>query len=169
VAMLQRVIIDVDGPKVVRLKMDPDQHRSTLCDNLACRGGDWGDVQWAPDSSSVAFVSTSRDHRKAQLRVADPATGAVRDVLEETVTTFFESGNGAVSWRYLPASNEVIWFSERDDWGQLYLHDASTGREKHAITNGEGNVAQVVRVDETNRLVYFVGVGRERGRDPYFR
>src|SRR6266550_5184191 len=58
VAMLQRVIIDVEVPRVVRLKMDPDQHRSTLCDNLACRGGDWGDVQWAANSSSVAFVST---------------------------------------------------------------------------------------------------------------
>jgi len=168
VAMLQRVIIDVDGPKVVRLKMDPDQHRSTLCDNLACRGGDWGDVQWAPDSSSVAFVSTSRDHRKAQLRVADPATGAVRDVLEETVTTFFESGNGRVSWKYLPASNEVIWFSERDNWGQLYLYDLQTGKLKRQITTGEGNITQLLQVDEKNRALLFQAVGREKGRDPYF-
>ncbi len=37
------------------------------------------------------------------------------------------------------------------------------------ITSGEGNVTQLLRVDEANRLVYFQGVGRERGRDPYFR
>ena len=48
--MIQRVVIDVDAGEVVRLKMPPDQHRSSLCDNLACRGGDWNDVQWAPDS-----------------------------------------------------------------------------------------------------------------------
>ncbi len=130
VAMIHRVAIDVDTAKVVRFKMEPDQHRSTLCDNLACRGGEWADVQWAPDSKSVAFVSTSRDHKKTTLRVADPATGGVRDVLEETVTTFFESGNGRVNWRYLPASNEVIWFSERDNWGQLYLYDLQTGTLK---------------------------------------
>ena len=168
VAMLHRLIIDAEAPKVVRLKMDPDQHRSTLCDNLACRGGDWGDVQWAPDSSSVAFVSTSRDHRKTQLRVADPATGAVRDVLEEAVPTFFESGNGRVSWKYLSASNEAIWFSERDNWGRLYLYDLQTGKVKRQITTGDGNVTQLLHVDEKNRMLLFQAVGREKGRDPYF-
>ena len=71
--MLQRVIIDVDASKVVRLKMPPDQHRSTLCDHIACRGGSWADVQWSPDSTHVAFVSTSRDHRQEDLKVADAA------------------------------------------------------------------------------------------------
>ena len=31
-------IIDLDGPRVVRLQMPPDQHRSTLCDHVACGG-----------------------------------------------------------------------------------------------------------------------------------
>ena len=168
VAMLHRVVIDVDTPKVVRLQMPPDQHRSTLCDDVACRGGEWGDVQWSADGSTLAFVSTSRDH-KTQLRVADASTGAVRDVFEETVPTFFESGNGRVNWRYLPASNEVIWFSERDNWGQLYLYDLQTGKLKNQITTGEGNVTQLLRVDEKNRVLFFQAVGREKGRDPYFR
>jgi dipeptidyl aminopeptidase/acylaminoacyl peptidase len=62
----------------------------------------------------------------------------------------------------------VIWFSERDNWGQLYLHDLQTGTLKHQITHGEGNVTQLLRVDEKNRMLYFLGVGREKGRDPYF-
>ena len=168
VTMVQRVVIDVDSGRSVRLQLPPDQHRSTLCDDLACRG-DWGDVQWSRDGSTVAFVSTARDHRREQLRVADASTGVVRDVLEEKAETFYESGNGAVNWRYLPASNEVIWFSERDNWGHLYLQDLKTGREKNAITSGNGNVTQLLRVDEKNRQVYFVAVGREQGRDPYFR
>jgi dipeptidyl-peptidase-4 len=73
-----------------------------------------------------------------------------------------------VNWRYLPASNEVIWFSERDNWGHLYLYDLQ-GREKHPITKGEGNVTQLLRVDEKNQQLYFVGVGIDKGRDPYFR
>src|SRR4029078_2028835 len=127
-----------------------------------------GDVQWAPDSSTIAFVSTSRDHKKTQLRVADAATGAVRDVLEETVATFYESGNGRINWRYLPASNEVIWFSERDNWGRLYLYDLRTGRLKRQLTGGEGNVTQLVHVDTADRVIFFQAVGREKGRDPYF-
>jgi dipeptidyl aminopeptidase/acylaminoacyl peptidase len=168
VAMLQRVIIDVDTANVIRVQMPPDQHRSTLCDNIACRGGDWADVQWSPDSAHLAFVSTSRDHRQETLRVADAATGAVHDILEEKVPTFFESGNGRVNWRYLPSSNEVIWFSERDNWGQLYLYDLQTGKLKNQITSGDGNVTQLLHVDESGRMLYFLGVGRESGRDPYF-
>ena len=168
VTTIQRVIINIDEPKIVRLQMAPDQHRSSLCDDLACRG-EWGDVQWAPDSKTLAFVSTSRDHRQETLRVADASTGAVRDVLDEKVATFFESGNGRINWRYLPASNEVIWFSERDNWGQLYLYDLRSGALKQQITTGEGNVAQLLRIDERARMLYFVGVGREKGRDPYFR
>jgi len=168
ITMIQRVVIDVETRKVTRLQMPPDQHRSSLCDDVAC-DETWGDVQWSPDASTVAFVSTARDHRREQLRVADTATGLVREVLEEKVETFYESGNGRINWRYLPRSNEVIWFSERDNWGHLYLHDLRTGREKHQITTGEGNVTQLLHVDEANRTLYFVGVGRESGRDPYFR
>jgi dipeptidyl-peptidase-4 len=170
IAMIHRVIIEVDAPRVVRLQMPPDPHRSTLCDHVVCRGdNDWADVEWYPDGSHVSFVSTSRDHKREVLRVADAATGAIRNVLEEAVATQFESGNGVVNWHVLPASNEVIWFSERDDWGQLYLYDLATGRLKSKITSGEGNVAQVLRIDERNRTLYFVGNARERGRDPYFR
>jgi dipeptidyl aminopeptidase/acylaminoacyl peptidase len=62
----------------------------------------------------------------------------------------------------------VIWFSERDDWGHLYLYDLATGRLKNRITSGEWNVTQLLRVDEQNRVLYFLAVGREKGRDPYF-
>jgi dipeptidyl aminopeptidase/acylaminoacyl peptidase len=166
--MIQRVVIEVDGPRVIRFQMPPDQHRSTLCDDLVCRNNLWEDVQWNADGTQVAFVSTSRDHKLTQLRVADATTGKVRDVFEEIVTTFFESGNGRINWRFLPASNEFLWFSERDNWGHLYLYDLQTGKLKNQITTGESNVTQLLRVDEKNRVLYFLAVGRERGRDPYF-
>jgi len=167
VTTIQRVIIELDGPKVIRLQLPPDQHRSTLCDDVACRNGQWADVEWSPDAAHLAFVSTSRDHKHEQLRVADAATGAVRDVLEETVATQFESGQGRVNWRYLSASNEVIWCSERDGWSHLYLYDLATGRLKNQITSGEWPVTQLLRIDEKRRLLYFLANGRERG-NPYF-
>ncbi len=168
ITMVERVVIDIDHGAVIRLQMQPDQHRSTTCDDIAC-GRSWDDVQWSPDSSEVAFVSTSRDHRETYLRLANAETGAVRTVLHESVATFFEAGTGGVNWRYLPNSNEVIWFSQRDDWGHLYLYDLESGELKHQITSGEGNVARLLRVDEENRLLYFTGVGFEADRDPYFQ
>jgi len=169
VTMIHRVVIDVATGKITRFQMEPDQHRSSLCDDIACRGGEWSDVQWGEDGTAVAFVSTARDHKREQLYVADASTGVVRTVMEEKAETFFEAGNGRVNWRFLPRSNEVIWFSERDGWGQLYLYDLKTGREKAQITKGEGNVTQLLHVDEQNRVLYFAAVGKESGRDPYFR
>ena len=172
VTMIERVIVDVEtasGSKVIRLKMPPDQHRSTLCDDVSCRGGSgWDDVQWSDDATHLAFVSTSRDHKQEWMRVADVSTGEVRDVMGETTAKFFESGNDKVNWKYLSKSNELLWFSERDGWGQMYLYDAATGKLKNQITHGDGNVTQVLHVDEKTRTIYFLGVGKESGRDPYF-
>ena len=161
VAMLHRVIIDADTGATVRFKMDPDYHRATLGDNFSLT-----DMTWSPDSAKLAFVSTSRDHKSAVLRVADAATGDVRTVFDETVATHFESVTG---WRVLWATNEVIWNSQRDDWSHLYLYDLATGKLKNRITSGEGPVGQIIRVDEKSRTVYFSAMGREKGQDPYFR
>src|SRR5262249_24617704 len=166
---LHRVVIDTVTGAVVRFNLPPDLHRSSLCDDVVCRNNEWSDVQWDHTGSTVAFVSTSRDHRHEQLRLANATTADVKGILEESVSPFYESGNGRVNWSYLPASNEMIWFSERDNWGQLYLHDLTTGRLKNQITSGEGNVTQLLRVDEKNRVLYFLAVGKEKGRDPYFR
>jgi dipeptidyl-peptidase 4 len=125
-------------------------------------------VEWGPDGAHLAFVSTARDHRQEWLRVADAKTGEVREVMTETAPKFYESGNGQINWHYLPNSNEILWFSERDNWGNLYLYDLSTGALKDQITHGPGNVTQVLHIDQNSRTIYFVGVGKEPGRDPYF-
>ncbi|WP_254244966.1 DPP IV N-terminal domain-containing protein [Hymenobacter sp. BRD67] len=166
IAMIERVIIEVNSPKVVRLQVAPDPHRASLSDDISS-SGTFDDVDWSPDASQLAFVSTSRDHKQEKLRVADAATGAVRDVFAETVATQYESGQHAINWRYLPKTKEVIWYSERDDWGHLYLYDAVSGTLKHQITKGNFVVTQLLRVDEAKRQLYFLADGREPG-NPYF-
>ncbi|MEO6587934.1 MAG: DPP IV N-terminal domain-containing protein, partial [Pyrinomonadaceae bacterium] len=163
---IQRVIIETETPRVIRLQMPPDPRRSTLCDDISCDGG-FSDTEWTADSSRLAFVSTSRDHKQANLRVADADTGAVREIYEERAATQYESGQGGINWRYLPATNEFIWYSEKDDWGHLYLFGMD-GRLKNQITKGNFVVTQIVKVDDKNRVIYFNANGREAGRDPYF-
>lgn len=172
IATLRRVIVDLsaaEAPKLIRLNMPPDLHRSTLCDDLACtEGHGWDDVQWSHDSARLAFVSTSRDHKHEALRIADAATGAVRDLFTEDSPTYFESGVTKVCWRFLSRSNEILWYSQRSDWGQLYLYDAATGMLKNQITRGDGNVTELIHVDESSKTVTFLAVGKEAGWDPYF-
>lgn len=169
VTMIERVVIDVPTGHMTRLKLGPDEHRSTLCDDVSCRGGaGWDDVQFSPDGRRLAFVSTSRDHKDELLRVADTETGEVRTVFHDHVDSYYESGQDKVNWRYLPASNEFLWYSEKTDYGQMYLYDLNTGKLKNQITHGDGPVMQVLHVDEKNRVLYFLACGKEEGRDPYF-
>ena len=163
---IERVIIEVDIPRVIRLQVQPDPHRATLSDDISS-SGTFDDVNWTPDGTRLAFVSTSRDHKQEKIRLADAQTGTVREVFEETVATQYESGWGAINWRYLAPTNEFIWLSERDNWGHLYLYDGATGKLKNQITKGEWVVTRLLKVDEKKRMLYFMTVGRQAA-NPYF-
>ena len=163
---IQRVIINVDTPKIIFLQVSPDTHRASLSDDVSS-SGTFDDVDWSSDDSQLAFVSTSRDHKQEKFRIADANTGAVREVFEENVATQFESGQGTINWKYLPGTKEIIWYSERDNWGHLYLYDAATGKLKNQITKGDWVVIQILKVDEKKRIIYFLADGKEPG-NPYF-
>lgn len=164
---IRRVIIDVETGTVVNLQIPPDPHRATLSDDIAS-SGTLDDIDWNEDGSEMAFLSTSRDHKQEKFRIANALTGEVREVFEEVVKTQFESGRGAINWRYLPKTKEILWYSERDNWGHMYLYDAVTGKLKNQITKGEWLVTRLLKVDEKNRQLIFMGCGREPG-NPYFQ
>ncbi|MDT3403076.1 S9 family peptidase [Mucilaginibacter terrae] len=166
IAMIHRCIIEVDNPKVIMLKVPADPHRATLSDDISS-SGTLDDVNWSADGTQLAFVSTSRDHKQEKVRIANAATGDVREVFEEVVNTQYESGWGSINWRYLPKSNEIIWFSERDNWGHLYLYNAATGKLKNQITKGDWVVTRLLKVDEKSRTLYFVANGKDK-LNPYF-
>jgi dipeptidyl-peptidase-4 len=60
------------------------------------------------------------------------------------------------------------WYSQRSDWGNLYLYDLSTGVLKNDVTTGEGPVEEILAVNEETRTLYYMANGREPGQDPYF-
>lgn len=168
VTTIHRVIIELDNPKVIRLKIPAGVRRGTQCDDISCSGKDFSDVEWNADGSQLAFVTTSRDHKEENFWIANAATGELREVFNETTATQFESGQGNVNWHYMSATNEIIWFSERDNWGHLYLYDAATGKLKNQITKGDWAITRVLKVDEQKRIIYFLANGKEAGRNPYF-
>ena len=166
---IERVVIHLNGiPKITQLKIEPDFQRSTTTDHIAGRGGEFLDVEWSEDGSQLSFVSSSRDHKVAHLKIANPNTGNVRSVLKEETETYFESGVRMRNWHLLEKSNEVIWFSERDNWGHLYLYDLSSGNLKQQITKGNWAVQQLLHIDEDNRELFFTAGGKEEG-NPYYR
>ena len=57
------------------------------------------------------------------MQIADSKTGDVFSLFKENVKTYYESGVRAENWKVLFDSNEFIWYSEKDNWGHLYLYD----------------------------------------------
>src|SRR6186713_669568 len=166
IPMISRCVINVDDAKVIMFNIPPDPHRASLSDDISS-SGTFDDIDWNPDGTEVAFLSTSRDHKQEKFRIANALTGEVREVFEEVVPTQYESGWGAINWRFLSKTKEIIWFSERDDWGHLYLYDATNGKLKNQITKGNWVVTRLIRVDEKNRLLYFMASGTQP-ENPYF-
>ena len=165
--MIERVVAHLDS-KLTKLKMNADAHRSTTTDHIADWGGNFLDLEWSADAKQLSFVSSSRDHKIATLRIADPNSGEVRDIIKEKTKTFYESGYNHENWNVLNETNEVIWYSQRDNWGHLYLYDLNTGKLKQQITKGKWNVLKLIHMDLKKRTLYFIGSGKEKG-DPYFQ
>ena len=123
----------------------------------------FADVQWSADGRPLAFVSTSRDHKRATLRIADAETGEVRTVLEESAPTSSSPASDRVNWRFLPGSNECSGI-QRDDWGHLYLYDLTTGQLKNRDHQRELERAGRAPRGRASRTVWLTGAGREAGR-----
>ena len=164
---IERVIIHLENkPKTVRLKMKPDFQRGTTTDHIADWNNELLDAQWNKEGTKFAFVSGSRDHKIAHLQIADAETGKVASIHKEEVATYYESGVNVENWKVLFDSNEFIWYTEKSDWGHIYLYDLETKKLKNQITSGNFLVKQVKNIDEKNRQIYFSAGGKEEG-NPY--
>ncbi len=185
VPRLETYVIDVDTKQGVRSERGAQDAVNTSCCWLVTdtlwKDGRWGSATPATTADGPPgaagfdeffYTHGQRDYRKFELIALDARTGKTRKILEETSPTFVElnlNSGGLPNWRVLNGNREIVWFSERDGWGHLYLFDATTGQLKNRITDGPWIVSDVVHVDEVNRLLYFTARGREQGRDPYLR
>lgn len=128
-----------------------------------------GGAQWTQDSRQLHILSSNRGPTTITFSAVEAATGQAKPLIVETSKTFVEMGNGgrqtivAVS----PSGKDIIWFSERDGWGHLYLYGAD-GKLRNQIDKGSNSVAEVVRVDFSRKMIYFTAMGRAAG-NPYDR
>ena len=94
------------------------------------------------------------------------ATGSVRTLADETAATFVDTTS--LLRHDCGQTEEMIWRSERDGWGRLYLIDTKTSAVKHAITPTGWIVRSIVNVDEKARRVVFTANNTDAGQDPYY-
>jgi dipeptidyl-peptidase 4 len=118
---------------------------------------------------SVHFLNHSRNARTLELRRLDPATGAVTTLISETGETRVDPTPqlGDPTMTRVLESGEILWWSQRDGWGHLYLYSAD-GQQVTQVTTGQWPVRKVLMLDEDHRQVWFVAAGLDED-DPYIR
>jgi dipeptidyl-peptidase-4 len=127
---------------------------------------------WSDDAQHLYMLVAGTHNQSAFLFDVDVSTGNARTVIEEHLPPRMELAPSdlegiPIAWVDGKGKN-IIWYSQRDGWGHLYLYDGETGKLKNQITRGQWLVRGVTKVDEERRLIYFTAGGREPG-NPYYR
>ena len=142
--------------------------RKVPLDPIVTGGHPWASSPsfvWIGDSDQGLVNYFIRGYQQYHVVKIDPVSATAKVIIDEVEDTFVDTTS--INLRVLGESNELIWRSERDGWGHLYLIDASTGAVKNRITKGDWLVRQVLSVDEGSREIWFTASGREADEDPY--
>ena len=127
---------------------------------------------WGSDSCTAYFVDIERGAKSARVIEFDTNSGSTRSVINETSGTFIRLSHAITErplFKVLPNTDELIWFSERDGWGHLYLYDLKTGELKRRITEGKWLVRSVLYVDTVRRELLVQTSGRDPSINPYYQ
>jgi len=168
VTLSELSVYDLSARKLVKVQADAftDQSLSTLSarqffypDSDEPRRSLW----LSENANEVYFMRSSRDLKRIDVAVADATTGEVRTIVEERLNTYIEAQR-----LELLSTGDMIWWSERDGWGHLYLLGPD-GTLKKRLTEGPWSVRRVLGIDEEQGVVIFLANARENGEDPYYQ
>ena len=108
-------------------------------------------VDWTPGAKALAFQRLTRDQKRLDLILVDTDTLAERPLVSETAATWVNLSDDLHFLKHQPA---FVWSSERSGTRQLYLYGLD-GQLRHPLTHGDGNVDELLAVDEPAGQLYF--------------
>ena len=125
---------------------------------------------WFSGKDTAWFVRVDRYFKEAELVRLDLTRGSGHVVVRESTDSGYLDLHSNVlvtpNVRTLAGSEEIVWFSERDGWGHLYLYDAVTGLLKNRITQGDWLVRDIVHIDKKHHKILFLAGAVNPDVDP---
>jgi dipeptidyl-peptidase-4 len=142
------LIYDIDTKKTVRVDVrDGKPFDNSVIGHYAYN------VSWSPDGSELLCNRTNRRQNVMEFTACNPENGKCRVVVrEEWLPSWTEN---APAMRFLRDGKRFIWASERTGWRNFYLYDLS-GKPLATLTNHQFDGADIVRVDEEARTLYYM-------------
>ena len=124
-------------------------------------------VAWSSqkEADKIILIRKDRPLKNLDVCMVNAETGTLSVLFSEQTWPYFNNEYTRLS--VLNEGNDIIWWSERTGWGQLYLYDGK-GNLKNQITNGYFVTGRVEQIDTTGRMLYFEAFGKEDGVHPYY-
>lgn len=124
-------------------------------------------VAWTSVKEAKKLIVIRKDRPLKNLDVCsvNAETGEVTVLFSEATWPYFNNEYSRLS--VLNEGNDIIWWSERTGWGQLYLYDAA-GKLKREITDGYFVTGRINHIDTLGRILYVEAFGKEAGIHPYY-
>ena len=128
---------------------------------------------WFDGHSIVFYLRQDRFRKRVELIEWDLETGDERLVFMEEASGGYTAQNvlldGPPLIRVLDRSPKIVWWSQQDGWGHLYLIDRLTGSIDRQLTSGSWQVREIVYIDEERGRVLFTAGGIDPDADPGVR
>jgi len=167
-AQLKSRVYDLPGDKLDTFTLailDPVKLTETAVQMEPVDTGDQPAIHWKADPRYFTYEKTDRGHGRFRIIEVDTESATTRSLVDHVAKTFIDITSGYTY--YCTSTGEIIWRSEKDGYGHLYLVDGKKGVIENPITNGDWVVRGVDKVDEKARQIWLHGSGKNMGEDPY--
>lgn len=109
-------------------------------------------MNWAGNSEKLLIQQLTRKQHINRAFISDIETGRSQELLRESTDSWAEYVDDS---HFLNDGREFTWLSERSGYRHIYRVQRDSGRTT-AITRGNWDVVEVLRVNEENGWVYFI-------------
>ena len=118
-------------------------------------------VDWAPDGSALYVQRQNREQTVLDMLRVDPETGALSPVFTEKAAVADYWINLGDDYKLLQ-DGSLVWWSERDGFGHLYLYSADDGwKDARQLTRGSFVVTKLVGVDQAAERLFYLATSEE--------
>ena len=118
-------------------------------------------VDWAPDGSALYVQRQNREQTVLDMLKVDPETGAATPVFTEKAAVADYWINLGDDYKLLD-NGDLVWWSERDGYGHLYLYSAGDDwQDARQLTRGAFVVSKLVGVDQDAGRLFYLATSAE--------
>ena len=118
-------------------------------------------VDWAPDGSALYVQRQNREQTVLDMLKVDPETGAAKPVFTEKAAVADYWINLGDDYKLLD-NGDLVWWSERDGYGHLYLYSAGDDwQDARQLTRGAFVVSKLVGVDQVAKRLFYLATSAE--------